>query len=71
MLNIILLIIGAIITVVGAYSIIGIGIHIANRHLFRSKTMRDVVLPGLILLFTLFDVFLWFIIYHICHMFGG
>ena len=71
MLSVILILLGIAITVIGAYSIIGLGIHISNRHLFRSKVMTDIILPGSILLFVLFDIFLWAIWYHIHCMLGG
>ena len=70
MLSTILVLLGIVITIIGAYSIIGLGIHISNRRLFRSKTITDIVLPGLILLFVLFTIFLWAVIYHIHIAFG-
>ena len=70
MLSIILILLGIAITVIGAYSIIGLGIRITNTRLFRSKVMTDITLPGLIWLFVMLDVLLWAAIYHIHVMFG-
>jgi len=71
MLNIILVCLGIIITIISAYSVLGIGIRITNRRLFRTKTMTDVIMLGLVLLFTLFDIFIWAVIYRIHIVFGG
>ena len=70
MLSIILVFLGIAITVIGAYSVLGLGIRITDGRLFRSKTVTDIVLPGLILLFILFTILLWAVIYRIHIAFG-
>ena len=71
MFNMILIGIGVLVTIAGAYFTIGLGIRIVNKHLFISKTMADIILLGLILLFMIADIFLWSIIYRIYCASGG